>query len=117
MTTTTPTNTPKFKKLSNGWHVETSERIDVDGGHDVIAVSMRDGTTKNVKLTRTFTRRDGMYYYVPVADKRPVTTARGPQIDRYDNHYGALGVCTGCEFNADAGDGRGCPHHRGNPRA
>jgi len=107
----------KFKKLSNGeWRVVVSEKVDVDGGHDTVTVSMRDGTQKQVKLTRNFSREGDLYLYIPVADKRPVTTTtRKPyQQDRYESKY-ARGVCDECVFNEDAGDGRGCAKHRGNP--
>src|SRR3990167_1892216 len=110
----------KFKKLNGEWRVATSEKVDVDGGQDTITVSMRDGSTKQVKLTRNFSREGDLYLYVPVQDKRRATSTTPRKsvhstIDRYDNYYGARGVCEDCVFNEDAGDGRGCSRHRGDP--
>ena len=109
----------KFKKLTNGeWRVVVSEKIDVDGGHDTISVSMRDGSTKQVKLTRNFSHEGDLYLYIPVADKRPAPRpAPRPtpyKQDRYESKF-ARGVCDDCVFNEDAGDGRGCARHRGDP--
>lgn len=110
----------KFKKLTTGeWRVAVSEKIDVDGGNDTITVSMRDGTRKQVKLTRNFSKEGDLYLYIPVADKRPVstttrTTQRPYKQDRYSSKY-VRGVCDECVFNEDAGDGRGCARHRDNP--
>jgi len=118
-----------FKKMSNGWRVATNERVDVDGGHGTITVSMRDGSEKQVKLTRHFSRakaEDGseIFIYEPVRDRDAARTARAravftagrkPNGDaRYDTRR-ELGVCDECVFNEDAGDGRGCARHRGNP--
>ena len=107
----------KFKKLANGeWRVAVNEKVDVDGGHGTITVSMRDGTEKQVKLTRNFSHEGDLYLYIPIADKRPTTAGRNPipyKQDRYDGYV--RGVCDDCVLNEDAGDGRGCARHRGDP--
>ena len=107
----------KFRKLKNGeWRVVVDEKVDVDGGHGVIAVNMRDGSIKQVQLTRQFSREDGMYLYIPAQDKRPIArpiVARHQQ-DRYESKS-VRGVCDDCVFSEDAGDGRGCARHRGDP--
>lgn len=107
----------KFKKLTNGeWRVVIGEKIDVDGGNDTVTVLMRDGTSKQVKLTRNFSKEGDLYLYIPVVDKRsvPTTTRKPYKQDRYESKY-VRGVCDECVFNEDAGDGRGCARHRGNP--
>jgi len=103
----------RFKKMDNGeWRVAVSERIDVDGGHGTITVSMRDGSQKKVTLTRNYSRENGLYLYIPVSDKRPIAfPARRVSVGRSER-----GVCSACEWNMDAGDMRGCPKHRGHPR-
>ena len=109
----------KFKKLTNGeWRVVVGEKIDVDGGHDTVTVSMRDGTKKEVKLTRMFSREGDLYLYFPVKDKRvnghPSSGQRPYKQDRYETHH-VRGVCDDCVLNEDAGDGCGCERHRGDP--
>src|SRR3990167_502915 len=108
----------RFKKINNGeWRVAVNEKVDVDGGHGTINVSMRDDSTKQVTLTRYYSCEGDLYLYLPVADKRPITAGRKPtpyKQDRYESKY-ARGVCDECVFSEDAGDGRGCTRHRGNP--
>jgi hypothetical protein len=106
----------KFKKISNGeWRVAVTEKVDVDGGNNTITVSMRDGSQKQVKITRIFSREGGEYLYIPVADKRPVS--RNPTPYKQDRYVSAhvSGECDDCVANMDMGDGRGCARHRGNP--
>ena len=107
----------KFKKLKNGeWRVVVSEKVDVDCGHGMITVSMRDGTTKQVQLTRNFSHEGDLYLYIPVADNRPITASRQPTPYKQDRYDGLVrGECDDCVANMDMGDGRGCARHRGDP--
>jgi hypothetical protein len=74
----------------------------------VVTVTKRDGSTKTeeiVEVGKTFVvggeRMRYGYLYKPATSR---------------NGYSASYSCADCQDIEDAGDGRGCSRHRGNPR-
>ena len=105
----------KFKKLSTGEWTVTGDGITREMRE--VEVTKADGTKKTVKLTGLWSRIDGVQCW-KIRDERPMRQfaqgRKSSNLDRYDNKY-VRGVCQECVFNGDAGDGRGCAKHRGNP--
>lgn len=107
----------KFKKLTSGeWVAFVTEQLPQEQTH--LEVVKADGSKKTVKLTGRWSRIDGGFGYC-IHDDRPMRQLaqgrRPSNLGRYQSKHEG-GVCELCEFNQDAGDGRGCAKHRGNPR-
>jgi len=103
-----------FAKIGTEWKIKT----DMMTSDTEIRVTLKSGEKKMVKIVRGSEKQlpSGGYLYTLADSERKTSTERKPNGDaRYDSHRES-GVCEACEFNQDAGDMRGCPKHRGNPK-
>ena len=96
-----------YTKLRSGdWGVKADGTVK---SGDSVSVTKKSGETKRETVAKVLWT-DGKTSLCAIGSANSASATRG--------HRGyESGVCPDCEFNQDAGDMRGCPRHRGNPRA
>lgn len=104
-----------YRKTKTGEWVAFGRATDITPGITV-NVTKRSGETKAEQIQaigRPFLV-DGhlmVYGYLTPTTRQPSRQATAPT-RRYSNNHS----CEHCQYVEDAGDGNGCPRHRGNPR-